>query len=380
MSELLGIVALTLAALPALLIAANLAAYRRPNEAATAAATPGVSVLIPARDEQDSIEAAVRAALDQPGADVEVVVMDDHSTDLTASIVESLAVEDPRVRLERAPSLPRGWCGKQHACYRLAGQASKPLLLFVDADVQLARGAVAEMVATLDRCGADLISGVPRQRTVGFLERLVVPVIHFVLLGFLPLAAMRRSPRPSYAAGCGQLFLTRRRAYFAAGGHAAIRASRHDGIALPRAYRRAGLRTDLFDATAAASCRMYRGAAEVWHGFAKNASEGMASPGAILPWTLLLAGGQVLPFVLGGVALATGATGPALVLPLAAAATALSARLALAVRFRQRIGDVPLHPVGIAVVLAIQWYALVRERSGRAVAWKGRLPVESVEG
>jgi len=85
---------------------------------------------------------------------------------------------------------------------------------------------------------------------------------------------MRRSQHPAYAAGCGQLFLARRSAYEAVGGHAVIRASLHDGITLPRAFRAAGFWTDLCDMTEIATCRMYRSAGEVWRGLAKNATEG----------------------------------------------------------------------------------------------------------
>ena len=109
---------------------------------------------------------------------------------------------------------------------------------------------------------------------------------------------MRRSRHPAYAAGCGQLFLARRSAYEAAGGHAAIQASLHDGITLPRAFRAAGFRTDLCDLTEIATCRMYQTAGDVWRGLAKNATEGWHRPRMILPATAILLGGQVLPLVL----------------------------------------------------------------------------------
>ena len=109
---------------------------------------------------------------------------------------------------------------------------------------------------------------------------------------------MRASRDPAFAAGCGQLFLARRARYEQIGGHAAVRTSLHDGLTLPRAFRQAGLSTDLCDATDVASCRMYRSAREVWFGLAKNATEGLASPRLIGPATLFLLGGQVLPLVL----------------------------------------------------------------------------------
>jgi hypothetical protein len=250
-------------------------------------------------------------------------------------------------------------------------------MAFTDADVRLAPDALARLAAFLDRSGAHLVSGLPRQQTGTAAERLVIPLIHFLLLGYLPLAWMRLTRHPAFGAGCGQLFVTRREAYQAAGGHTAIRASLHDGITLPRAYRRRGLRTDLCDATDLATCRMYRSGRELWTGLAKNAREGLGSPVALLPWTALLLGGQVLPFAL----LAGPAWAGPLPLALAASAAALAylPRVHAAVRFRQSGLAAALHPVGVVVLVAIQWYAAARAVVGRPVGWKGRAhPSETV--
>jgi hypothetical protein len=365
-------VALALAALPALLYLANLALYRTPPLPGAETALPGVSVLIPARNEEGAIEGAVRSVLASRGVTLEVVVLDDHSTDRTPEIVRTLAAEDARVRLEQAPELPAGWCGKQHACHVLAGRARQPLLLFMDADVRLEPEGVARLAGFLHTSGADLVSGIPRQHTGTLLEKLLIPLIHFVLLGFLPIARMRTDPMPALGAGCGQLVLARAEAYQAMGGHAVIRTSLHDGVKLPRAFRAAGKKTDLCDATALASCRMYQHAAEVWFGLAKNAAEGLASPGMIVPATLLLGVGQVLPFLL----LALSGVlelGPwTIAILVVAAALALVPRLAGVVRFRQPLLGALLHPVGVALLLAIQWYALVRRLIGGQSSWKGR--------
>ena len=360
--------AMALAAVPALLFLVNLALYRRAP--AAIGKGPEVSVLIPARNEEGPIVAAVEAALASRGVTVEVVVLDDHSEDSTALRVEQIARRDPRVRLLAAPPLPGGWCGKQHACHVLGGAARYDLLAFLDADVRLEPDGLARLAAFRLASGADLVSGVPRQVTGSLLEKLAIPLIHFVLLGFLPLWRMRRSTHPGYAAGCGQLFLVRRCAYDAVGGHAVIRTSLHDGIKLPRAFRAAGRPTDLCDATDLARCRMYRSMGELWRGLAKNATEGLAAPALIVPATLLLAGGQVLPF--GLLASAAWLSPTARLLAGLAATLAWLPRLAGAVRFRQsRLGAL-LHPVGVLVLLAIQWYALGRSLVGRPATWKGR--------
>jgi hypothetical protein len=361
MGTALAAVALALALPPAAMFLLNSFRYR--PAPSPAAILPPVSVLIPARNEECSIGPAIAAALESRDVEFEIVVLDDHSTDRTAAIVADFAVKDQRVRLLPAPPLPPGWCGKQHACAALADAARHPLLAFVDADVRLASDALARLATFLRTSGADLVSGIPRQETGTLTEKLVIPLIHFLLLGFLPMGWMRRTRHPAFGAGCGQLFVTHRDAYRKMGGHAAVKASLHDGITLPRAYRRAGLRTDLCDATDLAVCRMYRGGRELWAGLTKNAREGLAAPRAILPWTLILFGGQVLPF---GLLTAS---------PWLAGLAVLAAyypRLHAAVRFRQSWLGAVLHPVGILVLLAIQWSAAGRELFGRPVAWKGR--------
>jgi len=366
----LAMLSLVLALLPLGLAFVNQHLYRPPEESAP----PGtaVSILIPARDEAATIGAAVAAALANHDVALEVVVLDDHSTDGTAALVEAMARTDPRLRLERAPPLPPGWSGKQHACHALAGLARHPVLLFQDADVRLAPDAVRRIAGFLLARDAGLVSGVPRQETGTAAEVLVIPLIHLLLLGYLPMTAMRRRPDPRFAAACGQLIAVRRDAYERAGGHAAIRTSLHDGLTLPRAFRRAGIMTDLFDATDLATCRMYRGWDQVWAGFGKNATEGMATPAALPVWTLLLVGGHVLPWLLLAAALVAPVPGWALLLSAGGAAAGLRLRLMQAVRFRQSLAGALLHPLGVLVLLAIQWSALLRARRGRPALWRGR--------
>jgi hypothetical protein len=268
--------------------------------------------------------------------------------------------------------LPPGWCGKQHACAVLADLARHEHLLFIDADVRLAPDAALKSVRFLQGAGADLVSGLPHEETETWAERLLIPLFHFILLGFLPLWCMRHSRYPAFGAACGQFLLTTRDAYRRAGGHQSIRRSRHDGIDLPRAYRRARLRTDLLDATPLARCRMYRSAGEVFRGFAKNATEGLAAPALLLPATAVLGLGQVLPALLFPIALCMGAAPMAWFLSGTALACAVLPRLASVRRFHQPLGGALLHPLGVAVFLGIQWFALALELTGRSVAWKGR--------
>ena len=364
----LASIAFGLAITSAIITAGNLPRFRRLPRVTGKASS--VSVLIPARNEAGGIEVCVRSVLNNTGVDLECVVLDDHSTDDTAEIVRRIASDDPRVRLESAPPLPEGWCGKQHACMTLSTRARHDVLMWIDADVTLAPDALARATAFLDADESALISGFPKQRTGTWMERLVVPQILFVLLGYLPMTRMRRSKEPSLGAGCGQWFIARREAYETVGGHRAVRASLHDGVTLPRAFRRHGFMTDLFDATDTATCRMYRGASATWNGFAKNATEGMAGPVGIWVWSVLLLGGHVLPWVL----LLAWPWWPTGAGWLVGAAALLNAWQSLTVMRRGEQGWTSglLRPAGVCVMMAIQWYAFVRKRIGKPVGWRGR--------
>ena len=353
------ILAFTACALAALPLGLALDNLRRLHTPAPAQGTPSISVLIPARNEAANIYAATSCVLASHGVDIDLCVLDDGSTDETPSILAAIA--DPRLRILKGSALPAGWSGKQYACARLAEAARHDLLVFVDADVRLAPDALARMAGFMQSNDVGLASGFPRQITIGWAEWLLLPMIHFLVIGYLPIGMMQRDPSPKVGAGCGQLFIARAEDYRTAGGHAAIRASLHDGITLPRAFRRAGIMTGLFDATELASCRMYDSSRGVWEGLTKNATEGMAKPLALPVWTILLAGGHVLPFLL-------------LPAPLAVAGCGLSLglRAILAVRFKQPWQSVVLHPLGILALLTVQYAALIRAARGVQATWRGR--------
>ena len=368
----LALTGLALGALYALLTLVNLAIFRAPRGPRPGDARARVSILIPARDEAANIGAALDLALAQEAAEVEVLVLDDGSTDGTADIVAGRAAADPRVRLLRGAALPRGWNGKQHACHQLCKAARMPLLLFVDADVRLAPDAATRMHAYMLRRRLALVSGFPRQVTRSLGEIVAIPQILVLLLGYLPFPMARLLPGTGFAAGCGQLMMVRAEAYRAAGGHAAFRNLMHDGLNLPRNVRAAGGRTDILDATPLARVRMYENWADLWAGFRKNATEGMAKPVALPIWTVLLLGGHVLPLLVLPAAWIAGAD-RAFEWSLWTVIAVGLARTALALKVRQHPLSVVLHPIGVIVTLAIQWSALLGRRRGAQAHWRGRL-------
>ncbi|WP_263356336.1 glycosyltransferase [Acidicapsa ligni] len=376
------------ALLPAVMFAINFLFFRRPGRPWNRRLLPSVSVLIPARNEELSIATAMQSVLASRGVELELIVLDDGSTDRTAEIVRVAAASDSRVRLFAAPPLPDGWNGKQYACWVLASKARYEVFCFLDADVRLGSEALYRMLGEihyLPKIGPvkkpetlrkevrekALVSGFPRQETVTFFEWLLLPLIHFVLLGFLPLPGERWTNMPAFAVGCGQFLMVRREPYFATGGHSAISTTMHDGLLLPRLFRSRGFQTGVYDLSKDAACRMYTGADAVWSGLSKNATEGMASLLRLPIFTVLLFLGQILPLPL---LVWTYLTNDLAAEGLAWIALILSyaLRIALAARYRQSWSGVAVHPLGVLVLLALQWSALGRKLRGRPATWKQR--------
>ncbi len=357
----LCLAAAALALLPAMMTLWNLSAFRPPPRVHEAGLA--VSIVVPARDEEENIGACLDALRASTGCELEIIVVDDFSRDGTPRLVAERGALDRRVRCVTPPPLPQGWSGKPHACLAGSRAARFGILLFVDADVRLAPTAAARLATGLRREKLALASAFPRELTGSFGEMLLVPLIHVLLLGYLPFAMMRRSVAEHFGAGCGQIMMADAAAYREMGGHGAVRRSWHDGVTLPRAFRAAGRMTGLFDATHLAACRMYEGFPGTWRGFSKNAREGLATPLGLPVWTVLLGGGFVAAPLLAAV------TGQCFLV--GAVGLLLLARLVLAFRFRQNALSVALTPLGVATMLVLQWQALL-QRPHKAANWRGR--------
>ncbi len=360
-------IAVSLSMLSTAMFIANLRQFRRLPKHAPA--RPAMSVLIPARNEERRIGSTLRSLMQCCDIEIEIIVLDDQSSDETARVVTDFSKVDSRIRLETSTRLPNGWRGKNFACQQLASLARHPILLFLDADVQIIHpAALSRLGSFMEESHIALASGFPRQETETFAEKLIVPLIQFVLLAFLPIRRMRRTTAPAFAAACGQLVAVRRDIYTKVGGHAAVATFLHDGLMLARNFRAHGFMTDIFDASDSFKCRMYQSMKDVWDGFLKNAHEGLGSP-QLIPWaTLVLLGGQVLPF---GLLVGTPVT---LIrwLAIVAAFAALLPRFIGVVKFRESLLAAILHPLGVLGLLVIQWSSLLRLLARRPVRWKGR--------
>ncbi len=338
-------------------------------------AGPRVAVIVPARNEAANIERCLRSILDAHYDPLEIIVVDDRSTDDTAAIVERLVAEDTtagRLRLVRGVELPAGWFGKPWAIDQGYRAASGALLLFADADTVHAPELIARAVAGLEAERVDLFTVLPRQEMVTFWERLVQPHVFFVLQSRVgDVAVVNRTRTPWNGIANGQFILTTRTAYEAVGTHAAVRHAVAEDMELAQAYVRAGRDIFLVHAEEFMRTRMYRSLREIIAGWSKNLAVG--APQMLPPFPLVR---RLLPYVMWLPALAwVGPPAAWLVWHwpwlLAAIAASLVTWIEVYRREQAPLWYALLYPFGAAMVAFI----MLRSpwRGGRRIEWRGRV-------
>lgn len=347
----------------------NLRCFRLPAAKVTPLPTPLISVLIPARNEEKRILPCLESLSAGDYPNLEILVLDDQSSDATSNVVRMAAHQDSRIRLLTGAELPEGWTGKSWACQQLAGQARGDFLLFVDADTRFSGTAITHALGVSERTGTDLLSLWPHLEAKSWSERLVIPFVHLFILFYLPHWMGGHSA--ALGAANGQFLLFRRTAYEKLGGHHAVRGHLVEDVALGRKMRAAGFRVMNLDATnpgnrsPLVSCRMYENFPDLWNGFTKNlypAFDGRFF--AFVFFQLFQVSVFLAPFVLL-------LWFPENIFLWFIVVMILCLRFAVAARFRQSRLGAFLHPLGQFLVLAIaanSWFQTVRRR----LPWRGR--------
>ncbi len=259
--------------------------------------TPLVSVIVPARNEERVIERTVRALVAQDYGALEVIIVDDRSTDTTPQLLAS--IDDPRLIVIHGDEKPEGWLGKPWALHQGSLRAKGELLLFVDADVVYEPGAITAAVAHLQRRKVSMLSLLPRFEMHGFWENAAMPQLALSLFTYIPTWIGERKQIAFLAVGGGPGNLVYRRDYDEAGGHVALRDAVVDDVGLARRLRKDGKRTETVRADEFVGLRMYHGAGEIIDGFTKNAFSVFGRNYAVAFLTLALTFvGHFLPYPL----------------------------------------------------------------------------------
>lgn len=243
---------------------------------------PLVSVIIPARNEARNIERCLTSVLSTTYPLLEVIVVDDHSTDGTGDMSRRIATADAmnggglsRARVVDPPALPRGWFGKQWACHHGALAARGELLCFIDADTWHAPELLARSVNAMQQRGAALFTVAGHQEMGSFWEKVLQPFVFVILLGrYGGLESMSRSTNPFAKIANGQFMLLRRDAYDAAGGHAAVKAHVAEDLRMAQRFTALGMPAHMVLARHHMSTRMYTSFSEIRRGWGKNVYAG----------------------------------------------------------------------------------------------------------
>ena len=329
-----------------------------------------LSVLIPARNEERHIALTIESIQNQVGlTDLEIVVLDDQSTDSTAAIVQLLAAADPRISLvSNTVNPPIHWLGKPHACHLLSQRATGDVLVFVDADVMLEPAAIAACVELLREKNFGLVAPYPRQIAVTPLERLVQPLVIWSWASTLPLGIAEKSLRPSLSAANGQFLIFDSRAYRESGGHVSVRGEVLEDIALMRSLKSRGFHCATVNGSELAHCRMYDSIGPLVNGYTKSLWNAFGSPAGSIAVNSFIAFTYLLPPIamatsrkkshraIGAVGYFSGVVGRALV------ARKTGSRA---------VPDSFAQPVSIAAFIglnALSWSRHVRGKN----TWKGR--------
>jgi chlorobactene glucosyltransferase len=339
---------------------------------------PLVSIILPARNEAVHIGDCVGSILRSTWPNLELIVIDDHSTDGTGDLARAAGAGDPRLTVLQAPDMPDGWFGKQWACWTGQQTARGSLLLFTDADTRHAPDLVARMVRMRELRGAELFSVAGRQEMVTIWEKAVQPsVFTLIFARYGGAEQLERAAHPREVVANGQCFLLSRAMYDRIDGHAAVRAFVAEDLMLAQAVVRAGGRVSMALGVRQLRTRMYDGLPSLMKGWRKNLYAGgrhamwggalarrFVYPLLLLSFPLLL----LTPFAILAWGLATG--GAASITFGVVSGGALLAAFAISNVLN---GDAAWRaiyaPLGGAILLVIVLQAIVR---GDRVEWKGR--------
>jgi glycosyltransferase involved in cell wall biosynthesis len=271
-----------------------------------AASADSVTAIVPARNEEAVIAACVISLAGQRKI-AEILVVNDQSTDQTASIVRSLMEKIPNLRLLEAGELPDGWVGKNHALWVGVQQANSAWLLFTDADAEHQRDSVSRALQIAKEKNTALVSFSPEQVTETSYEKALIPFIYLRLAKRFSYEKVN-DPNSLAAAANGQFLMMRGDVYDAIGGHSSVAGEVLEDVALATRVKAAGHPIWFGPGEGIVRVRMYRTFQEMWQGWKKNLYRLMGGTPlavfremeSILPWTpiLLIVVGLKVPFLL----------------------------------------------------------------------------------
>jgi chlorobactene glucosyltransferase len=335
---------------------------------------PLISVLVPARNEEANIRRCLESLQKQDYPNYEILVLDDNSSDSTAAIVNEMASNDSRINLHFGEPLPEDWAGKCFACHQLAHKAQGDWLLFVDADTIHEPHMLRSVLALAIELNTWLLSGFPRQLANSLSTKIGIPVMYFILLGWIPLWWLHRSKTPKPSMAIGQFFFFSKEGYWNMGGYETVKSKLVEDVCMGIEVSRHGGRHIAVDLSSVMSCNMYRDLGEMWHGLAKSIySVAAMSPVGIMALVLAAYCLYIAPFYwfLNGFFMSSE---PILWRGIVALQIIVIyfMRWLIDTRLREPPISMWFHPIGLSFYFLNVLYAAGRWLLGAGITWKER--------
>jgi len=334
---------------------------------------PFVSVLIPARNEEDNIEICVNSLYNQEYPHYEVIVLNDHSTDRTGEILSELKNKYSALKIIDGAELPAGWIGKSFACHQLEKAASGEWLLFTDADTFHHSNSIRTGIESAITNNSDLLSVVPYQITKTLSEKLVIPILHFITFSLLPFYFLEKKSTKQFSIAIGQYMLFKKTSLEKIGGYESVKNEMVEDLSMGKLIKKNDLQLILINGIEMVRCRMYRNFEQVWEGFSKNifAGLGFSIIGMTFTITLYLIF-FIMPFYWAVYFLVSQGFSSIALICLSQAAINYFIRFGLSFKYKLSFISSMLHPFGVLTVILITLnsWRLIAFSSGPS--WKGR--------
>jgi chlorobactene glucosyltransferase len=336
---------------------------------------PLVSVLIPARNEERNIRKSVCSLLKQNYPRLEIIVLDDSSTDQTFKMVRELSLHSKNLKIVKGKKLPPGWNGKNWACHQLSQIAKGEWLLFTDADTTHKTNSVSTAFATALKNNSVFVTCIPGLVTKTWSERLYLPIIHFAFVVLLPFKLINYSDDARLSFGIGPFMFIKKDFYFSFGGYEALKREIVDDLALGKIVKEKRGKITVVDGTKFMNVRFYTKFNELWHGFSKNCYEAIGGAPHYLGLVSLVCYFLfIYPYISLWGAIASHQS---LTLPLFQVLAISLIKIILALRFNTSIFYGLLHPLTVALALLILFNSFRLSLFKKKFVWKERLyPVE----
>jgi chlorobactene glucosyltransferase len=319
------------------------------------------SILIPVRNEEKNIGKLLNSLLAQSYTNYEIIVLDDGSTDNSQQVIEEYMEKTSRIKLIKGSELPDNWLGKNWACYQLSKHANYNLLLFIDADVVIGKNALAYSCSLIEKYNLDMISVFPTQITDSLGERLVVPLMNWLLLTFLPLKQVYKSNNRSFSAANGQFILIKKDIYEGIGTHENFKENVVEDMEIIRSVKENGKRGMTCLGNGVICAEMYSSLRDSINGFSKNFFAGFNTSRWIFLFLLIL---FIILFFLPIVLVAW--SGIYLIL----VGIIIIERILVSTLSKENIFyNIMLHPFQILIMFMIGLKSLSRKKK----VWKGRV-------